>query len=137
MISVLQYFLDPQTGAQKPHLPEHTQQATNLLAKVNALLAHLAWEYPIDLDTQTSISGVKGGHGGGGFRLMGEAGAVRSMHKRAHAVDVYDPRDELDKLLTDALLEQFGLYRENPADTPGWVHLQDLPPASGHRTFNP
>lgn len=137
MISVQQYFTDPQTGEQKTHITEHTLAASNLLAKVNAMLVHLAWDFSEDPDTRTSISGEKGGHGGGGFRLGGEPGAPKSMHKLGHAVDVYDPANMLDGAITDELLEQFGLYREHPSATGGWCHLQDLPPRSGLRTFHP
>lgn len=137
MITVQQYFTDPQTGEQKVHMPEHVLAASNLLAKVNAMLVSLKWDFQEDPDTRTSISGEKGGHGGGGFRLGGESGAPFSKHKLGHAVDVYDPANMLDGALTDELLEQFGLYREHPSATNGWSHLQDLPPRSGLRTFHP
>jgi hypothetical protein len=50
---------------------------------------------------------------------------------------VYDPSDKLDSWLTDAKLESYGLFREDPDWTKGWVHLQSVPPVSGKRTFQP
>lgn len=138
MITLDQYFWNPQKRESKPRLPEHDMAATDLLKQVNEFLDSLHWQWPIDPDTQCSISGSKGGTGDGGFRAADSStGAPHSMHRRAHAVDVYDPKNELDGMLTDELLEEAGLYREHPDSTPGWCHLQNLPPRSGHRTFYP
>ena len=123
-------------------LKEHTEDqwatAVYMLEKVNALLTHLKWEYPLDPDTGTGISGSRNGSGDGGFRLpTAITGSKTSAHKLARAVDIYDPKDVLDESLNDNLLRQFGLYREHPGSTRGWVHLQDIPPGSGRRTFIP
>lgn len=135
MITTEQYF------KAKPHSAENTDAATALLEKVNACIewARLGgFLSPIDPDTGTQISGSKGGAGDGGFRLpTATTGAASSKHKQAHAVDVYDPGDVLDRILSDEDLERFGLYREHPDDTPGWCHLQDIAPGSGRRTFKP
>lgn len=132
MITPQMYF-----GA-KPRGLEHDAAAASLLVKVNTLLAELAWDYPIDPDTGTPISGTRGGAGDGGFRLStSTTGKTGSKHKQARAVDVYDPGNALDGALTDPLLAQHGLYREHPDDTPGWCHLQDAAPGSGKRTFKP
>lgn len=138
----------------KPHTARQESAAADLLEGVNACLdwARLGgFMNPIDPDTGTQISGVKGGTGGGGFRMEHEGPSERSSHKilwnREHgawvhdetmaAVDVYDPGDVLDRILSDADLERFGLYREAPEATPGWCHLTTRPPASGKRTFLP
>lgn len=136
MITVDQYFFDPHDKVEKEHSPEQATAAETLLEKVNGLLFDLTWEYPVDPDTGCSISGAKGGHGDGGFRLpTSKTGATNSKHKTAHAVDVYDPSNELDDLLTDDILKQHDLYREAPEATLGWCHLQDVPPGSGKRTY--
>lgn len=135
MITLEQYF-----GA-KDHTDEQAAAATGMLEKVNALIdwARLGgFMGAIDPDTGTQISGSKGGSGDGGFRLSNAAtGKPGSKHKLARAVDVYDPGDVLDRILADADLARFGLFREHPDDTPGWCHLQDLAPGSGNRTFKP
>lgn len=138
MISLKEYF------GVKADNPEATSvmksNAAGLIRKVNALLTRAeqegAYSWPIDPDTGTNISGSKGGAGDGGFRLStSTTGAPKSTHKKAHAVDVYDPANILDNWITDAILEEFGLYRETPTKTPGWAHLQDTPPGSGDRTY--
>lgn len=139
MISIADYF------GVKINNPEATLEmksnADGLMRKVNALLKRAeqegAYSWAIDPDTGTCISGSRGGAGDGGFRLStSTTGAARSSHKRAHAVDVYDPANILDGWITDAVLEEFGLHREAPGATNGWAHLQDTPPASGRRTFS-
>jgi hypothetical protein len=139
MITLEQYFKDPHTGKPKIHLAEHDNAATDLLRKVNTMLIDLCFVFPKDHDTGCCVSGCKGGDGDGGFRMSTSVtGGPRSQHRRGHAVDVFDPGNKLDdKLLTDEILEKYGLYREHPDDTPGWCHLQDLPPGSGRRTFYP
>lgn len=139
MISLLDYF------GVKMSNPEATLEmknnATNLLRKVNELLKRAeqegAYSAPIDPDTGTQISGSRGGAGDGGFRLStSTTGAPRSQHKKAHAVDVYDPANILDGWITDGTLEEFGLFRETPGATNGWAHLQDVAPGSGRRTYS-
>jgi hypothetical protein len=139
MITEGQYF-----GSKLGH-PDATESrklnAKDLLKKVNRLLAWAEDQgHPIaiDLDTGSQISGSKGGAGDGGFRLgSATAGAKRSAHKEGLAVDVYDPGDAIDLLLTDRILEDHTLWRESSAATPGWVHLQSVAPKSGRRTFTP
>lgn len=138
MITITDYF-----GKKIDHIEvthEMVANATELLRKVNELLKYAAldgaYKSPIDPDTGTLVSGSKGGAGDGGFRLSDSAtGASKSKHKNANAVDVYDPGNAFDAWLTDETLEEFGLYRETPTKTPGWCHLQDVPPGSGNRTY--
>lgn len=140
MITALEYF------GVKISNPQATLgmkiNAQNLLRKINKLLLRAesegAYSSPIDPDTGTQISGSKGGAGDGGFRLStSTTGAPGSSHKTANGADVYDPGDKIDNWLTDETLEEHGLYREHPSATPGWCHLQQLPPRSGRRTFHP
>ena len=132
MITIEQYF------QAKPHAPEHEAAATDLLERVERLCTTVAWDWPICPNTGTSVSGSKGGQGDGGFRLpTATTGAATSSHKEARAVDVYDPQNELDDLITDSLLTAYGLYREAPESTPGWCHLTTRAPKSGRRTFIP
>lgn len=152
MITTEQYF------QAKPHSAAQELAAAYLLEKVNKLVTWAAlggFESPVCPNTGTQISGSKGGQGDGGFRLdTATTGGAHSSHKvlyvqqadgtwredPAHAqagVDVFDPGDKLDRILADADLERFGLYREHPDSTPGWCHLTDRPPRSGKRTFVP
>lgn len=136
MITKHQYFGD------KEHSIGQDVEADLLLRQVNLLLAEAVAKKVYKMDncpfTGTQISGAKGGHGDGGFRLPGSTtGAAKSSHKEAKAVDVFDPLDRLDNWLTDELLSHYGLYRESKGKTPGWCHLTTRPPKSGKRSFEP
>jgi len=166
MITLREFFRNPTTGEEKPHLPEQEDAANTMLLRRQALrndyYASTGRAPVIDPDTGTEISGRKGGSGGGGFRLETEEGSGRSSHKilfiqamdgtwsrdpiRAQAgMDDYDPGNAFDRWLdlfeyTDgrnSKLEDHDLYRESPEDTPGWVHLTTRSPRSGRRTFKP
>ena len=129
MITLEEYF------GPKSHTAAQADAADDLLARVNALILESGMRLAIDADTGTQISGVKGGSGSGGFRLAMEAGAPKSAHKEARAVDVFDPFGALDRWITDEVLEKHGLWREDPPYTPSWVHLQTRP--ATRRTFEP
>ena len=110
--------------------PEYRANARGLLEKVNALLAELG----INNERMTS-----------GYRPPSVnrkySRARLSHHTTGHAVDIADPkglRPLAKALLRDtSLLERHGLYLESPDYTRGWVHLQDIAPASKRRVFIP
>lgn len=136
MITKAHYF------GNKPHPIEHEANADMLLARVNVMLYELAdkgiYDYWIDPDTGTQISGAKGGSGDGGYRLPdSKTGAPSSSHKIGRGIDVYDPQNVLDDAIDRKLLIKHGLYREHPDSTIGWLHLQDKAPKSGCRTYKP
>lgn len=136
MIILEQYF-----GA-KPHSDAQATNAQCLFTRVNGLLdkacADGAYDYWIDPDTGTQISGAKGGAGDGGFRLPDSAtGLKKSNHKDANAVDVYDPDRTLAQwcVSNKSNLALAELWMEDPRWTPVWVHLQTLPPGSDKRIY--
>lgn len=65
--------------------------------------------------------------------------AKKSNHIMCLAVDFKDTDGKIDKFCLDNLdlLKECGLYLESPNHTPGWCHLQCVPPKSGNRIFNP
>lgn len=134
-ITLHDYFGD------KPHTPEQADNATELLKRVNALLAEYVVSggvMTIDQDTGTYISGAKGGSGDGGFRLPDSTtGAPNSRHRKAQAVDVSDQHEGMDVWLSDKMLTKHGLYRESSLVTITWVHFQSIGPLSGRRTYIP
>jgi hypothetical protein len=67
----------------------------------------------------------------------GHRAALGGEHEKSNAIDIADPDNHFDDHLDDEQLELAGLYREHPDDTHTWVHLQRVPPKSGHRTFKP
>lgn len=130
MITLSQYF-----GA-KPHNQEHEDNATYLLRMVDELMHKSGLPRPIDPDTGSEVSGSRGGQGDGGFRLTtSTTGRPGSAHKTGQAVDVYDPVGELDDWITDDILVECGLWREDPDNTPGWCHLQTR--SASRRTYTP
>lgn len=65
--------------------------------------------------------------------------AKKSNHMACLAVDFADRDGKLAEYCLNnlKLLEEFGLWMEDPAHTKGWVHLQRVPPRSGNRVFKP
>jgi len=62
-----------------------------------------------------------------------------SLHLRGAATDFSDPRGKIVNFARDhqEILLEFGLYIEHESFTPGWCHIQSLPPVSGTRFFEP
>lgn len=136
MITINHYF------GNKPYPQEHKENAEKLLSAVNALLHEAVdagvYDYWLDPDTGTQISGSKGGSGDGGYRLPDSTtGKPSSSHKEARGVDIYDPENKLDAWVTRDHLVKYGLYREAAPFTNGWLHLTDRAPKSGNRSFIP
>jgi hypothetical protein len=116
--------------ANSPELTEEVKSnILDLIARANALLNELGVK-------QVAVSS--------GFRPSGvnvnvKGAAKKSNHLSGLALDLYDPKGELDKLFMAnlKLLEKHGLWIESPDDTPTWSHLQSRPPKSGNRVFKP
>jgi hypothetical protein len=62
-----------------------------------------------------------------------------SLHITGQAIDLYDPTGAIDKwcMVAPKAIIDIGLWQEHPDSTPGWCHLQTLPPHSGNRVFRP
>lgn len=136
MISLQDYFGPFMDHKDATHMVK--EAADDLLSKVNALLLEAeragAYKWLVNPLTGSNISGSKYG----GFRPKAcPVGAWQSKHKQGHAVDIYDPMDTLDAWITNDALMKHGLWREDPGCTDRWVHLQDIAPRSGSRTFLP
>ena len=81
---------------------------------------------------------VSSGYRPGAFN-QAAGGAKKSNHMLCLAVDFQDVDGSLKLYCSNNLkvLEECGLYLEDPASTPTWVHLQCVPPRSGNRVFKP
>lgn len=141
MITVEQW-LGPH-AASADATPDVMESAASMLERVNHLLV-VAYTQGVNIHTNPKTGSWISGAGNGGFRPRNsQVGAAFSKHKTGHAVDIYDPKNELDAWLTDTILTEHGLYREHPDDTPTWCHLQDIPPGPKGspertvRTFKP
>lgn len=64
--------------------------------------------------------------------------APKSNHLRGAAMDVLDSGELKDFINNNIqLVEEIGLWFEDFASTPTWVHMQIFPPKSGKRFFIP
>lgn len=63
----------------------------------------------------------------------------RSRHLTCEAIDLRDEDGAFDAWCMRNLdrLESVGLWLEHPDATPGWCHVQTVPPRSGRRVFMP
>ncbi len=84
------------------------------------------------------------GHVNSGWRPPAVNGATKgaaphSRHMLGLACDLLDPGGLIDRWCLEHpdALERIGLWQESPGSTPGWCHVQIVPPASGHRVFIP
>lgn len=62
-------------------------------------------------------------------------GAPKSAHLEGRAVDLADPSGALKQCITSVQLEACGLWAEDFAATPTWLHVQVRPAAQ--RIFKP
>lgn len=65
--------------------------------------------------------------------------APNSKHMTCQAVDLEDNNKELINwcLNNQDILKQLEVWFEDPRATPTWVHMQIVPPTSGHLFFMP
>lgn len=116
---------------------ERRENAQRLLPRVNGLLEK-AQNAGVHVGQNPHTGSQLSGNGLGGFRPQScQVGAPKSAHKQGRAVDIFDPQGALEAWITDEVLTEFGLFREEPNATPGWVHLTDRAPGSRKRTFQP
>jgi hypothetical protein len=113
----------PDRAASPECTEEVRRNAQTLCNRVNGLLLHLSRSPRASSGFRTKAANAAAG------------GAPHSHHLKGEAVDLEDRDGSLEAAITDELLAQFGLYREDPKRTVGWVHIQSVAPASGHRTF--
>ena len=139
MISLKEYWGKYATSSDIT--PEIRANAERLLNKVNRLIAEgekKGVKFAFNAATNSQI----GGSGNGGFRPQDcPIGAPQSAHKQGCAVDLFDPRNEIDHWLNDphtmALIVELDIYMEAQIATIGWAHISIKAPRSGRRFFNP
>lgn len=93
--------------------------AIDLIARVNALLEDIGHTEVVEVSS--------------GFRPAdankAAGGATKSGHLRGLAVDIFDPRQQLSKMLQDmpGALYLHGLMMEDPNSTKTWLHVDTVP----------
>jgi hypothetical protein len=136
MYSVPVITLDQYLRGRGPISQELETNALALLSKVNNLLVELEGHVDFDIYPVTNTI-VSSGYRTAAVNASTPGAAPKSKHIQCLAIDIYDPDGDIDDYLTDAILEKYDLYREHPAATKGWCHLQSVPPNSKKRTFYP
>lgn len=119
MITLKNYLTANGKYPERENHPELTEEviknANNLLDKVNKFLTEL---------------GIKDAKVSSGFRPSSVNSSIpnaakRSLHMSCQAIDLVDPKGELDDLVSknDALKKKYGLWQESSKATPTWLHL--------------
>jgi hypothetical protein len=114
--------------------------AALVVARANLLLARMEEELiapGIDEKTGTFVAS---GWRPRGINSHTSNAADKSRHITGLAVDLQDTPDrKVARWCVSNLdvLEEIGLWMEDPQWTPDWVHLQVVPPGSGRRVYIP
>lgn len=127
MLTVIEYLTQHERRENVPAAV--VANAEDLIPRVNSLLD--------EPGCPVTYFELRSGYRPPAFNAKTPNASRTSKHMTGDAVDVSDNDGAIDAWLTDAILERHGLYREAPAATPSWCHLQQVPPRSGNRTFNP
>lgn len=82
---------------------------------------------------------VNSGYRSPAYQMQINPNAPHSKHEVCAAVDLEDKDNRLKDWCMANLgtLADIGLWMEDPKSTPDWVHVQCIPPGSGHRVFIP
>ncbi|MGL5936028.1 MAG: D-Ala-D-Ala carboxypeptidase family metallohydrolase [Cetobacterium sp.] len=102
--------------------------AQDLLNKVNAFLEH--WDRDAHMTS---------GYRSPEYNKTIKGAAPNSNHMAGKAIDISDSDKALAKFCVshEQMLNQYGLWCEDPRTTPTWVHFQSVPPKSGKRFYIP
>lgn len=121
-------------GRDKEYANELTDEirgnAEVTVAKVNELLERSGFK---------SICTINSGWRPGSVNDATANAAKSSKHLTGQACDLPDVGSVLRSWAMDNLdvLEDIGLWAEDPRYTPTWLHVQTVPPKSGKRVFIP
>jgi len=124
-ISVAEYLMG---RIKLEDLPQDQRaDLARLLSAVNGLLIKFGQYRKVTSGYRTEVANTAAG------------GAKKSNHRICAACDLEDRDGKLDAFCLNnlKLLEELGLYLEDPKSTQGWCHLQIKAPASGNRVFKP
>lgn len=128
MITLEDYLMGRDQAHPDAYTDDVRLNAEELLSRVNKLLLELG-AIKVKVSSGWRPEAINNTVGG----------AKKSNHITGSAIDIYDPMKMLARsiLRNKELLETLDLYMEEPGSTPGWVHLQSVPPKSGKRIFLP
>jgi hypothetical protein len=132
MISLEQYWMGREVQHSADLTDEVRGNAQELLERVNVLLARAAEEQvQPGVDAQTHTAVASGWRPKAVNDATSNAGKT-SKHINGCGIDLCDtaPGRPLARwcLRNPKLLEEIGLWMEDPRWTPTWVHVQSVPP---------
>lgn len=133
-ITLPAYWMGRDTKYPRELTYEIISNAKVTVERANTLLQHFAD------DTGIEIAGIASGWRPVGVNAATANAAAGSRHITAEAIDLRDTahRDLARwSLLHLDLLEDVGMWMEDPQWTPTWVHWQIQPPGSRHRVYVP
>jgi hypothetical protein len=130
MITLRSYWLGRDSDYADQLTAEINLNAQNTVAKVNELLVRAA---------RTDITTVASGWRPKGINDATANASKNSRHLTGQACDLPDPDSSLAEWCVDNLdvLKEIGLWLEDPRWTPGWLHVQTVPPKSGRLVYIP
>ena len=137
-ITIEDYWMGRDTKYPEALTDEIRAHAEDTVSRVNLLLFH-ATKAGIVLVASNGRNLVNSGWRPPAINAATPNAARRSRHMTGQACDVSDPSGTLDRWCMANLneLAVAGLWMEHPSATPGWCHLQTIPPKSGRRVFIP
>lgn len=125
-LSVGEYLMGRATMADLT--PEQVGNLNTLIPKINELLERYGKPWKLNSGYRTPAD-----------QQRINPKAPRSKHTLCAAVDLADKDKSLTNwcILNIKVLEELGLYLEDPSHTISWLHIQCIPPRSGYRIFIP
>jgi hypothetical protein len=110
-----------------PLTPEMEENLEKLIRALNPIRE--AWGKPTQVSSCYRPASINSSVGG----------AKASAHMMCQAIDIVDKDGKFAEwcLLNLTLLEEHGIFMEDPRYTKGWVHLDIRGPKSGKRVFIP
>lgn len=121
--------------------PKKMDQLNDLLIKINKI--RVLWDNPMivssGLRTWEDHLRIYKEKGIADLNKIPKASNHLETVINGAAVDIRDKTGEFKQWILDnvKLFEDLGLYMEDFSSTDGWVHIQNVPPASGKRFFKP
>jgi hypothetical protein len=140
MISEHDYYMGRDAAYPDELTAEIRINVAKLIPRVNAIIAMMARDGIAPAEDASTHCAVASGWRPGAVNAGIANAAARSKHMTGEAVDLRDnPERELCRwaLANPDALVTMGLWMEDPRWTPGWLHLQCVPPKSGNLVFVP
>lgn len=141
VITIADYFMGRREQyplAMGPAIERNAVLTVDLANKLLAQAATYGVSVPINPGNGTLVNS---GWRPPAVNAATKGASTASRHMTGQAIDIHDPAGKLDAWLMtgegQAALAALGLWLEHPDSTPGWTHVQTVPPGSGRRVFHP